>query len=469
MDRAKTGAFERTIVSGADFLQLDASGVPRGGRTAWLVDALRAAISDGRLAVGDRLPASRVLAAELGVARGVVVEAYRRLVDEGLLRAAGARGTAVAAAPPAVVPVPEPAPAPPRGFELAPGVPDLSAFPRAAWLRAEREVLAGTDAAELGYGDPRGSPALRRALVGWLARSRRVRAGPDDIVVVAGVAQALALLARALSHRGEHAVGVEDPGSRGTREQLTNWGVDPVPVPVDEGGLDVAALRRTRLRTVLVTPAHHFPTGVVLTSQRRRALLAWSGLVVEDDYDAEHRYDRAPVPALQGLAPDRVYYTGSVSKTLAPGLRLGWVVPPRSLRDEVVTLKQMSDLGNAALPQLVLARLITSGELDRHLRRVRARQRVRRDAMLAALRAHLPTARVHGVAAGLHLLVTFPDGTDDQALAERARAAGVLVQPLSWHRMRPGPPGLVLGYAAHSPDRIREAIARLGASLAAPG
>ena len=330
-------------------------------------------------------------------------------------------------------------------------------------------MLDGTDAAELGYGDPRGTTALRRALAGWLARSRGVRAGPDDIVVVAGVAQALALLARALLSRGERAAAIEDPGSRGTREQLAYWGVEPVPVTVDGGGLDVEELRCSALCTVLVTPAHHFPTGVVLAPERRRALLEWGGLVVEDDYDAEHRYDRASVPALQGLAPDRVYYAGSVSKTLAPGLRLGWVVPPRSLRDEIVVLKQMSDLGNAVLPQLVLARLITSGELERHLRRVRARQRVRRDAMLAALRAHLPTARVHGVAAGLHLLVTFPDATDDHALAERARAAGVLVQPLSWHRMLPGPPGLVLGYAAHSPDRIREAIARLAASLAARG
>jgi GntR family transcriptional regulator / MocR family aminotransferase len=450
---------------GADFLQLDASGVPRGERTAWLTDALRGAISDGRLAVGDRLPASRVLAGELGVARGVVVEAYQRLVDEGLLRADGARGTAVAAAPPPVARTAEPTPVPRRGFDLAPGVPDLSAFPRAAWLRAEREVLADADAAQLGYGDPRGAPALRWALAGWLARSRGVRADPDDIIVVAGVVQAMALLARVLPQRGEHAIAIEDPGSRGTREQFAHWGVEPVPIPVDDDGLDVAALQRTGLRTVLVTPAHHFPTGVVLAPHRRRALLDWGGLVVEDDYDAEHRYDRPPVPALQGLAPDRVLYASSVSKTLAPGLRLGWMVPPPDLRDDLATAKQMSDLGNAALPQLVLARLIMSGELERHLRRVRVRQRARRDAMLDALRTHLPQATVHGVAAGLHLLVTFPDGVDDHILAERAMEAGVLVQPLSWHRVRPGPPGLVLGYAAHPPDRIREAIARLGASL----
>jgi GntR family transcriptional regulator/MocR family aminotransferase len=204
---------------------------------------------------------------------------------------------------------------------------------------------------------------------------------------------------------------------------------------------------------------------VVLAPGRRRELLApETGIewVVEDDYDAEHRYDRAPVPALQALAQDRVVYTGSVSKTLAPAMRLGWMIVPPGLRAELVTRKYMSDLGNAALPQLVLARLMTSGELERHLRRVRVRQRRRRDAMLAALRDHLPAATVHGVAAGLHLLVTLPEGLDDVVLAARASEAGVLVQPLSRHRVGAGPPGLVLGYAAHPPDRIREAVALLG-------
>jgi GntR family transcriptional regulator/MocR family aminotransferase len=208
----------------------------------------------------------------------------------------------------------------------------------------------------------------------------------------------------------------------------------------------------------------------VLAPGRRRDLLdprTGVELVVEDDYDAEHRYDRAPVPALQALAPDRVVHTGSVSKTLAPAMRLGWMIVPARLRAAVVTQKYMSDLGNAALPQLVLAELMGSGELERHLRRVRARQRRRRDAMLAALGEHLPAATVHGVAAGLHLLVTFPDhaGLDDVTLAERASAAGVVVHPLSRHRAGPGAPGLVLGYAAQPPDRIREAIALLGAAL----
>jgi GntR family transcriptional regulator/MocR family aminotransferase len=462
---------------GPDFLQLDPARAPRGGLTSWLTDALRAAAADGRLRVGDRLPSSRLLATDLGISRGVVVAAYERLVDEGVAVTDGARGTVVAVAPrrsPEAVAGPAAARS---DFDLSPGVPDLSAFPRAAWLRAERRVLATAGPADLGYGDPQGNPVLRAALAGWLRRVRGVRADADDIVVVAGVAQALALVAQILRDRGTRSMAVEDPGSRGAQDELRHWGVTPVPVPVDADGLDVEALARTGESVVLVTPAHHFPTGVVLAPGRRRDLLARAELVIEDDYDAEHRYDRAPVPALQALAPDRVVHTGSVSKTLAPAMRLGWMIVPARLRDAVVTQKYMSDLGNAALPQLVLAELMASGELERHLRRVRARQRRRRDAMLAALRDHLPGATVHGVAAGLHLLVTFADradlgGLDDIALADRASAAGVVVHPLSRHRTAPGVPGLVLGYAAHPPDRIREAIALLGRALpgaAAPG
>ena len=455
--------------AGPDFLQLDPDRAPRGGLTTWLTDALRAAAADGRLRVGDRLPSSRLLAADLGVSRGVVVAAYERLVDEGVAVTDGARGTTVAAAPRRLATPSVPAAAR-ADFDLSPGVPDLSAFPRAVWLRAERAVLGRARPAELGYGDPQGSPVLRAELAGWLGRVRGVRAEPDDVVVVAGVAQGLALVAQVLVKRGVAGLAVEDPGSRGAIDELAHWGLSPTPVPVDGEGLDVAALARTGESVVLVTPAHHFPTGVVLAPARRRDLLApGTGveLVIEDDYDAEHRYDRAPVPALQALAPDRVVYTGSVSKTLAPAMRLGWMVVPRGLRDDVVRQKYMSDLGNAVLPQLVLAELMSSGELERHLRRVRGRQRRRRDAMLEALRTHLPDVTVHGVAAGLHLMVTFADpSVDDVGLAQRASAAGVLVQPLSRHRFRPGPPGLVLGYAAHPPDRIREAIAVLGRTVA---
>ncbi|MEV4756699.1 PLP-dependent aminotransferase family protein [Micromonospora sp. NPDC049559] len=475
---------------GADFLQLRPAAAPPKGLTDWLVAALRTAIADGRLRSGARLPATRVLADDLRVSRGVVVEAYRRLGDEGLLRARTGAGTVVT--PLARPPVPAPPPAPPAGrsatgamspplplpppvtpveLDLSPGVPDLTAFPRAMWLRAERAVLDRAGASDLGYGDPRGAPRLRQELAGWLARVRGVRAGADEIIIVAGVAQSLALLAQRLTAAGASRVAVEDPGSRGARDELAHWGLEPVPVPVDEDGLRVDELARTGLGAALLTPAHQFPTGVVLAPERRRALLAWAaagGLVVEDDYDAEYRYDRAPVPPLQASAPEAVAYTGSTSKTLAPGLRLGWLIPPRRLHADLVAAKHASDLGSPAIPQLVLARLIATGELDRHVRLVRARHRTRRDALLAALREHLPRACVRGVAAGLHLLLTLPEAPGDVAdveLAERIRAAGVLVHPLSWHRQRGGPPGLVLGYAAHPPDRLREAARRIGAVL----
>ncbi len=488
---------------GSDFLQLSPEDAPARGLTGWLAGAIRAAIMDGRLRAGTPLPATRLLAGDLGVSRGLVVEAYQRLADEGLVSGRPGTGTRVLG-------VSRPAPgtagggtggpgeARPAGpllvpagwreraeIDLSPGVPDLSGFPRAAWLRAERLVLERASVADLGYGDPRGTAALRTELAGWLARTRGLRAGPGEIIVVTGVAQALALLARVLRRRGHGEIAVEDPGSRGARDELAYWGLRPVPVAVDEDGLDVGELARGGARAVLLTPAHQFPTGVVLAPRRRRDLLDWAAgadaVIIEDDYDAEYRYDRAPVPALHASAPGLVAYAGSTSKTLAPGMRLGWLIPPPGLRAELVEAKYASDLGSPALPQLVLARLIASGELEQHIRLVRKRQRSRRDALLLALREHLPAARVQGIAAGLHLLVTFPGlsgrvravcaggpGGSDADLAEAILRTGVLVHPLSWHRQRPGVPGIVLGYAAHTPGRLDEAARRIARALTSP-
>ncbi|KUN65689.1 GntR family transcriptional regulator [Streptomyces griseorubiginosus] len=502
---SKTGSNAQSAdaAAGSDFLQLDIGQAPAGGRTAWLADRLRAAIADGRLPVGTRLPASRVLAGELRVTRGVVTEAYRRLGESGQIAGRGRLGTVVVAAPAApAAPRESVTPAAPRDsapdaagpgpalfasaardgvvdtlralpcrIDLSPGLPDLAAFPRTAWVRAERAVLAGVTPADFGYGDPRGALALRRAVVGWLARNRGIRADPDEVVVVAGVAQALALLGGLLREDGVHRVAVEDPGSLGARQQLEYGGHTVVPVPVDAGGLDVGALRASGARAVLTTPAHQFPTGVVLDGERRRELLSWAaggGVVIEDDYDAEHRYDRPPVPALRSLLPDGVCYAGSVSKLLAPALRVGWLLVPPDRLDAVVRAKRYADLGNGVLAQLVLARLMESGELERHLRHVRLRHRRRRDAMLRAVRARLPGARVHGAAAGLHLMVTFDDrgtGLRDTDLAAAALARGVKVHPLSWHRLTPGPPGLVLGYAAGAAHDIEEGVALVGEAL----
>ncbi|MFJ3876291.1 PLP-dependent aminotransferase family protein [Streptomyces sp. NPDC090077] len=478
MSRSKEGAAEGSI-TGSDFLQLDIGQAPPGNRTEWLAARLRAAIADGTLPVGSRLPASRVLAAELRVSRGLVTEAYQRLAETGQVEGRGRAGTVVVAAPPP--PQAGPAAAVPRGglvdalravpcrIDLSPGVPDLTAFPRTAWIQAERRVLAALTPADFGYGNPQGAPALRSAVAGWLARNRGIRVDPAEVVVVAGVAQALGLLAQVLPGAGVRRVAVEDPGSLGARQQLEHGGLDVVGVPVDGAGLDVAALRASGARAVLMTPAHQFPTGVVLDGERRRALLAWAaagGLVLEDDYDAEHRYDRAPVPALRALAPEGVCYAGSVSKLLAPALRLGWLLVPGRLREAVVEAKRYADLGNPVLAQLVLARLMDSGELERHLRFVRRRHRRRRDAMLGAVAEHLPGARVHGAAAGLHLTVTFDGASfDDTAVAGAALTLGVKAHPLSWHRLRPGPPGLILGYAAGPAGEIEEGVAVLGRAL----
>jgi GntR family transcriptional regulator/MocR family aminotransferase len=244
------------------------------------------------------------------------------------------------------------------------------------------------------------------------------------------------------------------------------------PVPVDGGGVRVDRLRATGAPAVLLTPAHQFPTGAVLAGDRRRDLMRWAaagGLIIEDDYDAEHRYDRPPVPALRSMLTDRVFHAGSASKLLAPALRTGWLLPPPAFLDAVVTEKRFADLGNAALPQLVLAELMASGEMERILRLLRRRHRRRRDAMIDAIAAHLPGAAVHGAAAGLHLTITF-DGPafaalDDAALAAAALAEGVKVQPLSWHAQRPGPPGLVLGYAAATASAIADGVAALGRAL----
>jgi GntR family transcriptional regulator/MocR family aminotransferase len=478
---------------GSDFLQLDIGDAPAGGKAQWLARRLRQAVADGRLAVGSRLPPTRVLAGELRVSRGVVTEAYRRLAEEGHVEGRRRGGTVVVAAPhlgggssdsaasrlrPATPgPLFEGEPdaavfdalrATPARIDFTPGQPDLAAFPRAAWLRAERAVLAELSAEHLGYGDPRGAPRLRRAVADWLARSRGIRVEPDDVLIVAGTAQALTLLNPVLHADGVHAVAVEEPGSLGTRQHLRNGGMATPPVPVDEHGVRVDALRATGAGAVLLTPAHQFPTGVVTSGERRRELLRWArdgGLIVEDDYDAEHRYDRSPVPALRALVAEQVCYTGSVSKLLAPALRTGWMVPPPRHRDALTEAKRFTDLGNAVLPQLVLARLMESGDLERHLRLLRGRHRRRRDAMIAALRAHLPGAVVHGAAAGLHLTVTYGPDVPDTALAAAALARGVKCQPLSWHRQLPGRPGLVLGYAATPPGVIPDGIAALGEAL----
>jgi GntR family transcriptional regulator / MocR family aminotransferase len=435
---------------------------------AQIEDQLRDAVRGGRLASGAALPSSRALARELGVSRGVVVEAYAQLVAEGYLVSRQGAPTRVSEA---ASPGPGAAPAaagerPPR-FDFRTGRPDVSLFPRTAWLASLRRALRDAPDARFDYGDPRGAPELRGALARYLGRVRGVVCDPERVVVTSGMAQGMALFARSLTPGGAQRIAMEDPSSAPGRAQLASNGLEIVPVPVDGDGLEVDRL--PAVDAVMVTPAHQFPLGVVLAPDRRAALLDWAALtgavVLEDDYDAEYRYDRQPVGAVQGLAPDLVAYAGSISKTLAPGLRLGWLVVPERLIDAVTSAKASDDLGTPVVEQLALADFLERGQLDRHLRRTRTVYRDRRDALVTALGRLLPECTIAGVAAGLHLVVRLPAGTDEQAVLDAARARGLGLSGISEHRIEPGAPALLLGYGRLPEPTVEPAVRALADSL----
>jgi GntR family transcriptional regulator / MocR family aminotransferase len=435
-----------------------------------LEEELRAAIRAGRLPVGTALPASRVLARELGVARGIVVDAYEQLAAEGYLEARQGSGTRVRGTRPtrAVAAEAEQERAAARNSRLLGGLPDPLQFPRAQWLRRYRAALDALPDTSPGYPDPGGAIELRTALAAYLGRVRAVVTSPDELVVCGGFTQGLVLVCRALRGRGTARVAVEDPCFAYHRELIANAGVEPVPIRVDEQGIDVAELDRHDVGAVLVAPAHSYPTGAVLSPQRRRALVEWAhatgGLVIEDDYDAEYRYDRAPIGALQGLARDRVVYGGSVSKTLTPALRVGWLAAPPWLVADLRREKLYDDFATAMLDQLALAAFIADGDLVRHLRRVRPEYRRRRDAALRALALHLPDARPAGVAAGLHLFVELPPDVDERALRHAARREGVRIEGAArhWARREEAPPAFVLGYGGTDERGIEAAVAAVG-------
>jgi GntR family transcriptional regulator / MocR family aminotransferase len=438
-----------------------------GRRRAQLEERLRQLVREGALPAGARMPSSRALAGDLGVSRRLVVEAYAQLHAEGYLLARHGAGTYVAdtgrAADGAVPAGAAPAPR----FDFFPGSPDLACFPRALWLRALREVLGGAPPSAFAYPEARGAGELRRALCAYLRRVRGVVAEPSSIVICAGATQGLALLGRALAREGVAAIAVEDPGLPPHRAVLAYSGLRVQGAPVDEQGLDI---ERVSAPVALITPAHQCPTGVVLSPGRRAATIAWArkgGLVIEDDYDAEFRYDRAPLGALQGLAPDRVVYLGTVSKTLAPGLRLGWLVLPPALIEPVVEAKQLDDLGSPTLEQLALARLLQTAAYDRHLRKARRSNRARRDALIAAVGKSLPQARVSGISAGLHALLRLPRAVDAQRLLALAAKRSLGVYPLSLHMIDPPAltDALVLGYASLTEPAIEEGIRRLAVVL----
>ncbi len=436
---------------------------------------LRGAVRSGRLAPSATLPSTRALAAQIGVSRGVVVEAYAQLVAEGYLSARQGAATVVAARARAgtglTVPAAGMQAAPPVRFDFRYGTPDLAAFPRAAWLAAGARSLRAAPDAQLGYGDVRGALELREVLAAYLGRARGVVADPRLLHISGGTRQALGFVWRLLRDGGARRVGIEDPGWSAQQDTALDAGLRIVPIAVDEHGLRVEDLAALDVDAVVVTPAHQCPTGAVLAPERRAALLDWArardAWIVEDDYDAEYRYDRQPVGALQGMASDRVVYAGSVSKSLAPALRIGWMVLPAALAEAAARRRARVDRGQPVLTQLTLADLIARGELDRHLRRTRRRYRSRRDALVAAVAAELAGASVDGIAAGLHAVLRLPCGADEAATVAAAAERGVALDGLAAFCRSPvaRPPALVLGYASMPEPAIARGIAELAAAL----
>lgn len=423
--------------------------------------ALREHIRSGRLPPGAKLPSSRGLAVRLRLSRGVVLEAYAQLAAEGFL-------TSSQGAPTRVAPVPAlerpPLPAitlePPRGLSLDPFTPDLAAFPGPQWGRSLRAAMREVPISSLGYSDPRGTVELRNELLAYLGRARGALPEPEHTLVCGGFAQAFAGLCRTLRDRGVERIGLEEPGWTRHRLIAQASGLEAIAIAVDGQGVDVGALSASGCEATVVTPAHQFPTGVVLTSERRAALLEWAededGLIVEDDYDSELRYDRVAVGALQGLAPERVCHIGSLSKRLAPALRLGWVLAPSWLSGALTYEQGLSGGPPPVIAQLALADFLRRGELDRHLRRMRILYRERRHALIDALGAEIPAAVVEGIPAGLYAFVRIPD-VDPAAVVTRAGQQGLEVEA--------APDGLVLGFARQTGPGIARAVRMLATGL----
>jgi GntR family transcriptional regulator/MocR family aminotransferase len=433
--------------------------------------SIREDVRAGRLAAGTRLPSSRSLATELGVSRGVISEAYGQLAAEGYLLASQGAPVRVAHTVRAAGPrAPSPSLLPSFTHRLDPGLPDLAGFPRDRWLRSLRAAWRQAPIDAVDYPDPRGVPALRETLAEYLGRVRGAAAEPEQLIVCTGFSQGLSLIARWLSSRGVTSVALEDPGWHNHRLIVEQAGLAVEPIPVDAEGLRVDLLERSDAAAVIVTPAHQFPTGAVLSSERRAALVEWAErderLIVEDDFDAELRYDRTRVGALQGLAPERVAYIGSASKRLVPGMRLGWMLTPSWLGWPLISVKAIEDRGSEAIGQLALHDFIVRGELDRHLRRMRLRYQRRREALMESLERHLPALRVDEGAAGLFELAMLPAGIDESTLISAAAGRGVGIEGLALHRFKPGgPAGLLLGFAGLPEPAIEQSARLLAAAL----
>ena len=439
-----------------------------------LEQELRAAIRSGRLAAGSVVPSTRGLAAQLGLSRGVVVEAYEQLVAEGYLTSQPGGTTRIAErVADATRSTPNRRPERPEvRIDFGYGRPDVSQFPRASWLRSVRRVLTDAPNDRLVSLDHRGAPELRVALADYLNRVRGACAEAERVVICNGFAQAFVLVAQALRARGQTRIAVEDPGQEDDFRRVAGMlDLTLIPLPVDEEGIRVDALARADADIVVVTPAHQFPTGAVLSAERRAALVCWATdndrCILEDDYDAEYRYDRDPIGAIQGLAPEHVIYAGSASKTLAPGLRLGWMIAPDGLVDDLASIKQSVDRGSPSIEQLAFADFLARGEFDHHLRRMRPVYRARRDALLAAIDRHLPGLEPCGASAGLHVIAWLPPGIEETPLVDAAASNGVALTGLARYHDDPASArqGLLFGYGRVTESQIEEGISVVASAL----
>ncbi|MEO6013713.1 MAG: PLP-dependent aminotransferase family protein [Devosia sp.] len=434
---------------------------------------LREAIRDGTLRPGSEVPSTRDLSRDLGISRPLVLEAYAQLAAEGYLAlrqgaaprvADSATRRQVRALPPDSISTTT------FRYDFRPGIPDLSSFPANRWLKAVEAALKAMAPNDFGYSHRFGVLPLRQALADYLGRVRGVSADPRQILITGGFEQARTLLARALKHRGIKHLAVEDPGYA-DRQVWLSAGLTLIPLPVDDEGLDVAALASSKAQAVLLTPAHQYPTGVVMSGARRLALANWlrekNTVAVEDDYDAEFRYDRAAIGALQGLAGDQVVYVGTASKTLAPALRLGWLVAPPDLLLTIESEMRQMDFGRGRIEQFALAHFIEVGDYDRHLRKMRALYRDRREMLLAVLKTEIPEVAVGGVSAGLHATVRFSRRLNEAAITERANSRDIGLSFLRKHYLRAAPAdsALLLSYANMSESAIRTGLRTIAALL----
>jgi GntR family transcriptional regulator / MocR family aminotransferase len=449
-----------TTSAGELLLAVDRSS-PRKGEQLRLT--LRDAIADGVLAPGTRLPSTRALAQDLDVSRGLVVEVYEQLTAEGWLQARQGSGTVVATHRAVARPrVSEPLERRPVAtLDLRPARPDVTSFPRTAWVAATRAVLADLPHHDLSYGDHRGHQHVREVFAAYLARVRGVGASPELMVITDGFSSGLTSVVSTLAGRGVDRIAVEDPGGYEPRRRLQAAGAKLIPVPVDDEGLLVDELERSDAQAVLVTPAHQYPMGSVLSAARRAALVEWArrggNWIIEDDYDAEFRYDREPIGAVHGLAPERTIHIGSVAKTLAPSVRVGWLVVPEEFLAPLVTAHETRVSQPGTLEQLVLARLVEDGRYDRHLRRVRRTYRERRNVLVDTLADAGLDDRIEGVAAGMQAVLRLDDRADDSAIVDQLHQQGVEVVALSRYTIRSPARGLVIGFGQASPPQLRQA------------